>query len=77
MSYYGTEILHIPELEYHGQESNNSYIKTIGLYFSRYTGGGTQRVISQLIPIFIQLGYKVVLFTDIKNEDFIFLIHDG
>lgn len=69
MSYYGTEILHIPELEYHGQESNNSYIKTIGLYFSRYTGGGTQRVISQLIPIFIQLGYKVVLFTDIKNED--------
>jgi len=38
-------------------------IRTIGIYYYRYNIGGAQRVISQLIPIFIELGYRVVLLT--------------
>ena len=39
-------------------------IKTIGIFYHRYALGGVQRVISLLIPIYISMGYTVVLFTD-------------
>ena len=44
-------------------------IKTIGIFYHRYALGGVQRVISLLIPMYIELGYKVVLFTDEIDEE--------
>lgn len=43
--------------------------KTIGIFYHRYSVGGVQRVISNLIPMYMKLGYKVVLFTDEIAED--------
>lgn len=39
-------------------------IKTIGIYYHRMTPGGVQRVISLLMPLYLECGYKVVLLTD-------------
>lgn len=39
-------------------------IKTIGIFYYRYSNGGVERVISRLIPILLKLGYKVVFFTE-------------
>ncbi len=39
-------------------------IKTLGVYYHRMGKGGVQRVISLLLPIYQELGYEVVLFTD-------------
>lgn len=45
-------------------------IETIGIFYHRYALGGVQRVISWLIPMYMEMGYKVVLFTDeISEED--------
>lgn len=45
-------------------------ITTIGIYDERYHNGGAQRVLSLLMPIYIEKGYKVVFFTDeIKLEE--------
>lgn len=45
-------------------------IKTIGIFYHRYALGGVQRVISLLIPMYMEMGYHVVLFTDeISEED--------
>ena len=38
--------------------------KTVGIFYHRYFYGGVERVISQQIPIFLKLGYRVVLFTE-------------
>lgn len=38
--------------------------KTIGIFYYRFHSGGVQRVISLLIPLFIQWGYRVVLITE-------------
>ena len=38
--------------------------KTVGIFYHRYFNGGVERVISQQIPIFLKLGYRVVLFTE-------------
>ena len=42
-------------------------IQTIGIYDSRYSNGGGQRVLSLLLPMYISLGYRVVFMTD--NQD--------
>lgn len=39
-------------------------VKTIGIFYYRYSMGGVQRVISLLIPMFLQMGYKVVFFVE-------------
>ncbi|MDE6433958.1 MAG: glycosyltransferase [Lachnospiraceae bacterium] len=39
-------------------------VKTIGIFYYRYSIGGVQRVISLLIPMFLQMGYKVVFFVE-------------
>lgn len=44
-------------------------IKTIGILYHRYFDGGVERVISLQIPIFLRLGYRVVLFTEEINKD--------
>lgn len=45
-------------------ETNSSEPKVIGLFYHTMTIGGVQRVISYLIPMYISMGYRVVLFTD-------------
>ena len=39
-------------------------VKTVALYFHSIGKGGVQRVLSLLIPIYMELGYKVVLITE-------------
>ncbi len=42
----------------------NDSVKTIGIFYYRYSLGGVQRVLSLLIPLYLSLGYKVIFFTD-------------
>ena len=42
--------------------------KTIGIFYRRYYNGGIERVISLQIKLFIQLGYRIVFFTEEINE---------
>lgn len=44
-------------------------IKTIGIYYHRMGKGGVQRVISLLLPLYLELGYEVVLFSDEYEPD--------
>lgn len=39
-------------------------IKTIGTYYSRLYNGGVERVLSLIIPLWVEMGYQVILFTD-------------
>ncbi len=39
-------------------------IRTIGTYYHRMRNGGVERVLSKLIPLWLGMGFKVVLFTD-------------
>ena len=51
-------------------------IKVIGTYYHRMDNGGIQRVIAQLIPIWHDMGYEVVLFTDNEKGANDYLIPD-
>lgn len=44
-------------------------MKVIGTYYHRLDNGGIQRVIAQLMPIWQDLGYKIVVFTDFEPDD--------
>lgn len=44
--------------------SANKKIKTIATFYYRIDNGGVERVISKLMPMWIELGYRVVLFTE-------------
>ena len=39
-------------------------IRTIGIYNSRFYNGGIERFLSLIIPIYLQLGYRIIFFTD-------------
>ena len=41
-------------------------IKTVAVYYSRYSFGGTEKVMSLLMPMFKEMGYNVVLITEEK-----------
>lgn len=43
---------------------NVRHIKTVGVFYFRIRNGGVERVISELIPIWISKGYQVILFTE-------------
>lgn len=49
-------------------EIKKKSVNTIGIYYHRMTPGGVQRVISLLIPLYREIGYRVILFTDEKNQ---------
>ncbi len=51
----GSEILRINRFD---------EVKTIGVYYLRLHNGGVQRVISLLLPLYVSMGYRVVMFTD-------------
>ena len=44
--------------------TQNKKIRTVSLYYRRIYGGGVQRSLSIIIPIYLEMGYRVVLFTD-------------
>jgi len=44
-------------------------IKTIGTYYHSYNNGGIQRVMSKLMELWVEKGYRVILFTDFEKED--------
>ncbi|MBD5504496.1 MAG: glycosyltransferase [Lachnospiraceae bacterium] len=46
------------------QRNSKEEIKTIGTYYHVYNNGGIQRVLAQLMRIWIAAGYDVVFFTD-------------
>lgn len=45
----------------------NTPIHTIGIYYPRIFNGGIERLLSLIIPAYMQMGYRVVLFNDISN----------
>ena len=42
----------------------NRKIKTVGTFYYRLNNGGVERVVSKLIPLWLDAGYQVVLFTE-------------
>lgn len=44
-------------------------LRVIGTYYHRMDNGGIQRVIAQLMPIWHQMGYEIVLFTDYEASE--------
>jgi len=55
--------------DYISANKNTKKIKTIGIYSTSYKNGGAQRVLSILLPMFLELGYNIVLFTNYKEEN--------
>lgn len=49
--------------------SKNSPVKTIALYYHKMGQGGVERVLSLLMPMFLKMGYKIVLITDEKLQE--------
>lgn len=47
----------------------NKKIKTIGVFYFRIENGGAQRVVAQLIKLWVEMGYDVVLFTDLASTE--------
>ena len=43
--------------------------RVVGTYYHRISNGGTQRILSILIQLWVDLGYEVVLFTDVPACD--------
>ena len=48
-------------------KSEGRKIQTIAMFYNRYRNGGVERVISLLMPLYIEMGYRVVLITE-ENE---------
>lgn len=48
---------------------SNKPIKTIGVFYFRIENGGAQRVVAQLIELWVKMGYQVVLFTDLEPTE--------
>jgi len=49
--------------------SSSKKPQTIGIYYTRFYNGGVERVLSKLIPLFMQNGCRIVLFTDVIDEE--------
>ena len=43
---------------------HNTSVRTIGVYYFRMRNGGIERVLSILLPMLLELGYKVILLTE-------------
>lgn len=50
-------------------------VKTVAFYYSRYSVGGTERVMSLLMPMFVEMGYSVVLITEEQPTENDFPLH--
>lgn len=67
--WYAREAIAKKVLGYKADLMQKKKIRTIAIYYYHLTVGGIQRVISLLIPVFRELGYKVVLVTDIAASE--------
>lgn len=52
-------------------------IKTVAFYYYCYTIGGVERVLSLVMPIFVKMGYKVILVTDKPPHENDFPLPEG
>lgn len=52
-------------------------IKNIAIYYYRYSVGGAERVISSLIPMFIEMGYNITLVTEEPPTENDFTLPEG
>ncbi len=52
-------------------------VRVVGTYYHRYANGGVQRVISMLIQLWLDLGYEVVLFTDLPPSEHDYHLPEG
>ena len=46
------------------ENGSDREVRVIATYYPRICNGGVERVVSQLIPVWTQMGYRVVLMTD-------------
>lgn len=58
-------------------DSQKASIKTIGVYYMRIFGGGAQRVTALLANIWQEMGYEIVLFTDMPETENDYYIAPG
>lgn len=63
--YHGDELQLLSQMNLTFPPNVLAKIETIGIVYTRYYEGGIERVISLQIPILLDLGFHVVLFTDI------------
>lgn len=56
-------------LHYSGFAVTKKSVKKIGIFYYRMAKGGVQRVISLLVPMYIKMGYEIVLFTEEIDEE--------
>lgn len=77
--YYGNDIDILADFFYSNSllASKNSTIKTIGIYDERYYNGGAERFLSLIMPIYLDLGYNVVFFTDEIRADVEYTLPEG
>lgn len=65
--YFGGEIERLSNFIHNSEKLvhiSRRDIKTIGIYDERFSNGGGQRFLSVIIPLYVNMGYHVVLFTD-------------
>lgn len=55
----------------------NRDIKTVAFYYYCYSVGGVERVLSLVMPLFVKMGYKVILVTDKQPGENDFVLPDG
>lgn len=55
--------------KFKGKSLADKSVKTVAFYYSRYSFGGTEKVISLLMPMFVDMGYNVVLITEEKPSE--------
>ncbi len=51
--------------------------RVVGTYYHRISNGGTQKIMSLLIRLWVDLGYEVVLFTDMPPSEDDYGVPDG
>ncbi|MBE6894588.1 MAG: glycosyltransferase [Ruminococcaceae bacterium] len=52
-------------------------IKTVAFYYYCYSVGGVERVLSLVMPMFVKMGYKVILVTDKPETENDFMLPEG
>lgn len=52
-------------------------IHTVAMYYHKVTGGGVEKVIQLLTPLWISMGYRVVIITDVQGPEDAFSFPEG
>lgn len=74
--YFDDRVGIIDRLYQYRFETDTRPVKTIGIYYHRMYNGGIERVISLVIPMWLKLGYRIVLLTDEQENEKDFPIPD-